>query len=411
MQAGAKYPLATLAHYGPDHQTATKLVVSIFKKPGKREPAAMHKWTIASGDIRQDPVVAEAAASFIKSHYVMESISHGGILGCPHEEGVDYSLGGTCPQCPFWDNIDRFTLDPVSLNRPLTPEQIMAGLSCERETPPAMSLAAAEKHQEQMVEPFLQVVERALANPGAVSRADALLIPYALVFLGKWREPRALPLVIRWLAMSAEARLDLAPDYVEKGGARLLAATCDGNLEPIKHLIHDQAANILSRGQAMVALAVLVGWKERPQPEIAEYFAWLAREGLPRERSVLWDSLAGCCVDIEALDVFDDLRRAINEQLINPVYLTPDELARVTASPPGQQLEWFRRRNPPLDNIAIETGWTGLEARSNDSADGVITPLADDQGIPQPYLAPTKTGRNDPCPCGSGKKFKKCCGA
>jgi hypothetical protein len=22
-----------------------------------------------------------------------------------------------------------------------------------------------------------------------------------------------------------------------------------------------------------------------------------------------------------------------------------------------------------------------------------------------------KIGRNDPCPCGSGKKFKKCCGA
>ncbi|MFK7742457.1 MAG: SEC-C metal-binding domain-containing protein [Planctomycetota bacterium] len=22
----------------------------------------------------------------------------------------------------------------------------------------------------------------------------------------------------------------------------------------------------------------------------------------------------------------------------------------------------------------------------------------------------TKTGRNDPCPCGSGKKLKKCCG-
>ncbi|GIR35680.1 MAG: hypothetical protein CM15mP49_10650 [Actinomycetota bacterium] len=21
-----------------------------------------------------------------------------------------------------------------------------------------------------------------------------------------------------------------------------------------------------------------------------------------------------------------------------------------------------------------------------------------------------KTGRNDPCPCGSGKKFKQCCG-
>jgi len=27
------------------------------------------------------------------------------------------------------------------------------------------------------------------------------------------------------------------------------------------------------------------------------------------------------------------------------------------------------------------------------------------------YVAENKTGRNDPCPCGSGKKYKKCCGA
>lgn len=25
-------------------------------------------------------------------------------------------------------------------------------------------------------------------------------------------------------------------------------------------------------------------------------------------------------------------------------------------------------------------------------------------------LRPVKAGRNDPCPCGSGKKFKQCCG-
>ena len=29
---------------------------------------------------------------------------------------------------------------------------------------------------------------------------------------------------------------------------------------------------------------------------------------------------------------------------------------------------------------------------------------------PQPLIA-EKIGRNDPCPCGSGKKFKRCCGA
>lgn len=35
--------------------------------------------------------------------------------------------------------------------------------------------------------------------------------------------------------------------------------------------------------------------------------------------------------------------------------------------------------------------------------DGDIAPAA----IPVP---PGKTGRNDPCPCGSGRKFKRCCG-
>lgn len=31
--------------------------------------------------------------------------------------------------------------------------------------------------------------------------------------------------------------------------------------------------------------------------------------------------------------------------------------------------------------------------------------------VQQPYRRDeNKVGRNDPCPCGSGKKYKKCCG-
>ena len=28
---------------------------------------------------------------------------------------------------------------------------------------------------------------------------------------------------------------------------------------------------------------------------------------------------------------------------------------------------------------------------------------------PKPIIAEKKVGRNEPCPCGSGKKYKKCC--
>lgn len=33
----------------------------------------------------------------------------------------------------------------------------------------------------------------------------------------------------------------------------------------------------------------------------------------------------------------------------------------------------------------------------------------DSYALQQPYVAEIKVGRNDPCPCDSGKKFKKCC--
>jgi len=54
----------------------------------------------------------------------------------------------------------------------------------------------------------------------------------------------------------------------------------------------------------------------------------------------------------------------------------------------------------------------GLELLGRENPD--FDPIEDhpDFGArPKPYIAPPKTGRNEPCPCGSGKKYKKCCGA
>jgi preprotein translocase subunit SecA len=39
-----------------------------------------------------------------------------------------------------------------------------------------------------------------------------------------------------------------------------------------------------------------------------------------------------------------------------------------------------------------------------------MTTNREDEDARQPVRAGRKVGRNDPCPCGSGKKYKKCCG-
>ena len=114
-QSSQKYPAATVIGYGPDNKTATKLVVAIFTKRGQKEPAAMHKWFVQGGDIRQDPTIMEEVADFINRHHVAHTATYDRIFGCPHEEGIDYPLGSTCPHCPYWANVDRYTGEPKSV--------------------------------------------------------------------------------------------------------------------------------------------------------------------------------------------------------------------------------------------------------------------------------------------------------
>lgn len=53
---------------------------------------------------------------------------------------------------------------------------------------------------------------------------------------------------------------------------------------------------------------------------------------------------------------------------------------------------------------AIHAYWLARRFES----DGTATPVLIPMGRTAPASAP-RVGRNDPCPCGSGKKFKKCC--
>lgn len=40
----------------------------------------------------------------------------------------------------------------------------------------------------------------------------------------------------------------------------------------------------------------------------------------------------------------------------------------------------------------------------------MLARLREADGRPAPFVRSSKVGRNDPCPCGSGKKYKRCCG-
>ena len=68
-----------------------------------------------------------------------------------------------------------------------------------------------------------------------------------------------------------------------------------------------------------------------------------------------------------------------------------------------------KKRMKEVAKLFEKHGWEyTIELDCKKSED--ITDLEILLNWPQPREAEKKVGRNDPCPCGSGKKYKKCCG-
>ena len=68
-----------------------------------------------------------------------------------------------------------------------------------------------------------------------------------------------------------------------------------------------------------------------------------------------------------------------------------------------------KKRAKELESVFEENGWKyKIELEPDKSED-----ISDLEILLNPLktrLAEKKVGRNEPCPCGSGKKYKKCCG-
>jgi hypothetical protein len=108
------YPLGTIAFYGENDKLASKVVVGILLSEKDEEVTFMEKWFQASTDVRFDPVIKRQIVEFLQKHDVHRVVMVDRIIGCPHEEGMDYPEGEKCPHCPFWANRDRWTGEVIN---------------------------------------------------------------------------------------------------------------------------------------------------------------------------------------------------------------------------------------------------------------------------------------------------------
>lgn len=314
----------------------------------------------------------------------------------------------------------------------LTPEQeaalpqdwptIAAQLEHYHEDFPLLALHAALRQPALSVAPLLAELSACAAAPAQRTDDETgwMLHLYAMHLLATLREPQAFAPLLAIARLDGETLENLLGDHLTEGLPRALAATCAaGQEDALQTLAGDRTAYFWSRSAALRALALRTLEGDYPR---AALLAWLqgeaereaARmqdEGLDPEQGSETDYLSELVVTLEeigAADMADQVAEWFEDGLIDDAFLELAEsqkrLQRSWAECVAEELDhgW----GYPRDIIAEIGRWACFQPDEDDEDE-------DAEREPQTPIkreAP-KVGRNDPCPCGSGKKYKKCCGA
>jgi hypothetical protein len=116
------WPIATIAFYGPNPSQATKVAVGIVPSENA-EVKELRDWKVDSGDIRADSGIAREILEFMEKHGVLSVAMTDAIIGCPHQEGIDYEgESDTRSRCSGL-RYSRLHRDPVAM-RPASPRRI-----------------------------------------------------------------------------------------------------------------------------------------------------------------------------------------------------------------------------------------------------------------------------------------------
>ena len=107
------YPVATIAFYGPTEERASKVAVGIVAREGA-EPDLLQTWRSDERDLRHDHEIGLEISAFLREHQTVSVVMVDRIIGCPHEEVIDYPEGESCPQCPYWRGRDRWSGEMIN---------------------------------------------------------------------------------------------------------------------------------------------------------------------------------------------------------------------------------------------------------------------------------------------------------
>jgi hypothetical protein len=280
---------------------------------------------------------------------------------------------------------------------------------------PRLAIEEALAHWPSLRERFLAHFQSAQARPDP----DDELPTFTVLLAAQQRDSAFYTPMLATLRGNGDAFDMLFGDGFHGEYARALASVCGGEVEPLATITRDARCDPFMRVEALSAIVVCAMEGDLKRAFVATLIGEWLEDAAAAWRSVcpksfsraawsdegfIFHAVISAAVDLGLTECLPRIEAWNDAGLINPgEFEIADIRTTIAADAATRRARMF---NPTYVNDVVGEVETWVKRAQDD-------PGLNRHG--EPYIEPlvrvgTKTGRNDPCPCGSGLKFKKCCG-
>ena len=238
-------------------------------------------------------------------------------------------------------------------------------------------------------------------NSDAYDEADAAALHALMHLFAEKRDVRAYGPVCKRLLGDIEISAWLGND-VEKTLTGVFINLYDGDIAPLVDMVMRAEGDEYVRAAAFEAYSYLVRMTQAASEDearaVLERFVASAE---PREPDHIWTEWALAVARLGFADMSPEVARVFSKSWISDNEMTLQDYHHVLAVSRADPAAAFSE-----DEIKpFESAIALFERKVWDDQEG-----ADEDSVLRPHVNEMRdVGRNDPCPCGSGKKYKKCC--
>jgi hypothetical protein len=260
---------------------------------------------------------------------------------------------------------------------------------------------------------FLDEIETYLALE-PVARAKPTPLFFIFHLLGEWREKAAYRALARLLRLPRRDVDAIFGDGITTTSHRVMAAVFDGDPEPLYDIILDPDTGEFIRAGMCEALAMVTVRGELDRAATGRFLSDAFVEMRPQAECYVWVGWQSAIAMLGLSDLNLLVKKAFERGFIDSHVLGfehfEQDLRRGIEHPCEPRRPDDRDDTLFGDTVEELSGWYCFTEQYREDQERwhrrAEADLARSQRVENPFKG---VGRNDPCPCGSGKKFKKCC--